>query len=49
MAWLAEIVIQGFWEGIVQVVCRKWGLMGGAIALFCPFVAFGILIWWVAG
>jgi hypothetical protein len=49
MAWLAELLIQGLWEGIVEGAYRKWGLMGGAVALLGPFVVFGLLIWWVAG
>ena len=48
MAWLVEIIVEGFWEGAVHTAYRKWGLLGGALALFSPFIAFGLLIWWAA-
>jgi hypothetical protein len=48
MTWLAEIIVQGFWESIVHAAYRKWGLSAGTVALFGPFIIFGLLIWWVA-
>ena len=49
MTWLAEILIQSFWEGVVHVAYRKWGLTVGAFALFALFFIVGLLIWMIAG
>jgi hypothetical protein len=49
MAWIAEILIQGFWEGVVELSYRKWGWIGGAIALLGPFIVGGILLWVIFG
>lgn len=43
MTWLAEILVQGFWEGVVETAYRKWGLLGGAAALLGPFVVLGLV------
>ncbi|WP_420139064.1 hypothetical protein [Sphingomonas sp.] len=45
MAWLVEIIVEGFWDGAVHAAHRKWGLLGGALALLSPFLFFGLLIW----
>ncbi|HKX22290.1 MAG TPA: hypothetical protein VJM81_03340, partial [Rhizorhapis sp.] len=45
MAWLAEMIVQGFWEGAVEAAYRKWGWVGGAVALLGPFVVGGLLLW----
>ncbi len=47
VAWIAELLIQGIWEGIVAVVFRKWGLVPGILALLSPFVIFGLVIWYL--
>lgn len=48
MGWLAEIIVEGFWHGVVEASHRKWGLLGGAVALLGPFVVLGLLAWWAA-
>ncbi|WP_164847393.1 hypothetical protein [Sphingobium algorifonticola] len=45
MNWLAEILIQGFWEGVVELSYRKWGWIGGGVALLGPFIIVGLLLW----
>ncbi|WP_233503388.1 hypothetical protein [Sphingomonas psychrotolerans] len=45
MGWIAEFVIQGFWEGIVELAYRKWGWFGGIIAFLSPFVAVASVVW----
>jgi hypothetical protein len=49
VAWLAEIVIEGFWEGAVESAYRRWGFLAGAAALFAPFLVLGLTIWVLAG
>lgn len=49
MTWLAEILIQGFWDGVVELSYRKWGLLGGAAALLGPFIIGGLLLWLIFG
>jgi hypothetical protein len=44
MGWLAEFMIQGFWEGLVEVAYRKWGWPGGMVALAAPFLLIGLII-----
>lgn len=44
MAWLAEFVIQGFWEGLVEVAYRKWGWVGGAIVLLGPILLLALIV-----
>lgn len=44
MTWLAEFIVQGFWEGAVEVAYRKWGWIGGAVALLGPFMIGGLLL-----
>lgn len=45
MTWIAEIIIEGFWEGAVEVAYRKGGWAGGAAVLFGPFVVIGLALW----
>ena len=45
MAWLAELIIQSFWEGAVEIAYRKWGWVGGGTALFGPFILIGLILW----
>lgn len=47
MTWIAEILIEGFWEGAVEVAYRKGGWVGGAVALLAPFVVIGLVLWLV--
>lgn len=49
MTWLAEIIVQGFWEGAVEVAYHKWGWIGGAVALLGPFVVGGVVLWIIFG
>ena len=52
MTWIAEIaevVVQGFWEGVVEAAYRKWGWIGGALALSGPFVIGGSILWIMFG
>jgi hypothetical protein len=49
MTWIAEIIVQGFWEGAVEVAYRKWGWIGGAVALIGPFVVGGLVLWIILG
>lgn len=44
MSWLAEMVIQTFWEGLVEVGYRKWGWLGGIIAFVAPPAMIGLLV-----
>lgn len=45
MSWVAEIIIQVFWEGAIEAGYRKWGWLGGIIAFVSP-IAFGIAFVW---
>ena len=45
MTWIAEMIVQGFWEGAVEVAYHKWGWVGGAAALLGPFVVGGVALW----
>lgn len=49
MTWIAEIIVQGFWEGAVEVSYHKWGWVGGAVALIGPFVVCGLILWIIFG
>ena len=49
MTWIAEIIVQGFWEGAVEVAYRKWGWVGGAVALLGPFAIAGLALWIIFG
>jgi hypothetical protein len=49
MTWIAEIVVQGFWEVTVEVAYRKWGCVGGAAALVGPFASAALALWMVFG
>jgi hypothetical protein len=46
MAWPVEIIIEGFWQSAIHAAYRRWGLLGGAVALLSPFITFGPLPWW---
>ena len=45
MGWIAEFIIQGFWEGAVEVAYRKWGWLGGIIAFFLPIISVIFAVW----
>lgn len=45
MGWIAEFVVQGFWEGVVELAYRKWGWVGGIIAFLLPIAAVVLLVW----
>lgn len=45
MGWIAEFIIQGFWEGAVEVAYRKWGWTGGIIAFLAPFAIGAFILW----
>ena len=45
MTWIAEIIVQGFWESAVEVAYHKWGWLGGAVALLGPFAIGGVALW----
>lgn len=45
MTWLAEIIVQGLWEGAVEVAYRRWGWIGGAVVLLGPFIIGGLVLW----
>ena len=49
MAWLAELIIQGFWECAVETAYRKGGWIGGGIVLFGPFILAGLILWLLFG
>jgi len=49
MTWIAEIIVQGFWEGAVEVAYHKWGWVGGAVTLLGPFVVGGAVLWIIFG
>jgi len=45
MTWLAEIIVQGFWEGAVEIAYRRWGWIGGAAVLLGPITIVGLVLW----
>lgn len=45
MGWLAELILQGFWEGAVEVAYRKWGWLGGGVAFLFPPILIVLMIW----
>lgn len=45
MGWIAEFIIQGFWEGAVEAAYRKWGWLGGLTAFFLPIVIIAFAVW----
>jgi len=45
MTWLAEIIVQGFWEGAVEIAYRKCGWIGGAAVLLGPIIIVGLVLW----
>ncbi|WP_156404859.1 hypothetical protein [Sphingomonas sp. Root241] len=44
MGWVAEFLIQGFWESLVEAAYRKWGWVGGMVAFAAPFLLIGLII-----
>ncbi len=47
MTWLAEMIVQGFWERAVEIAYRKRERIGGAVALFGSFLFGGLVLWGV--
>ena len=47
MTWLAEIIVEGFWQGAVETAYRKWGFLAAVAVLFSPFVVGGLLLYLV--
>ena len=45
MTWLAEISVQGFWEGAVEIAYRRRGWIGGVTVLLGPFIIGGLVLW----
>lgn len=45
MGWIAEFVVQGFWQGVVELAYRKWGWFGGIIAFLLPIAALVLGVW----
>ncbi|MDT8758637.1 hypothetical protein MZO42_08000 [Sphingomonas psychrotolerans] len=45
MGWIAEFVVQEFWEGAVELAYRKWGWFGGIVAFLLPILAIVFVVW----
>ena len=45
MGWIAEWIIQGFWEGAVEVAYRRWGWFGGIAAFLLPIMLVALAVW----
>jgi len=45
MSWIADVLIQEFWEGVVELAYYKWGWPGGIVAFFSPILFVVIAIW----
>jgi len=49
MDWIAEIFIQGLWEGFGEVAYHKWGWVGAISVFLAPIVLIGLLLWALLG
>jgi len=45
VGWIAEMIVQGIWEGFVEVAYRKWGWLGGVAAFLLPPLLAILVIW----
>jgi len=45
MSWIAEWIIQGFWDGVVEVAYRKGGWLSAAIVLIVPPAIVILIVW----
>ena len=45
MSWVFEFIIQGLWEGAVEASYRRWGWLGGIVAVILP-ITMGIAFVW---